>query len=354
MKKFLLRHLGNMGDLVFFVPPVLETLKKTYPNCHITFVTAWGYKNSKGRWGERNQDGFSLHLLMTNPHIDELIHYHDTQLSPEGSLCFEDGQRFPTWNKPYYEQQKNSGDYSAVYELDFGLGYEDNPLQKMYDKIGLPQETYSHYQLYLTEKDLAVAAEVMAAAPHPRIVLLEGLEGTTTRGWDPEKIPALAKEIEKTFGVTPVWFGSKYPHYYQGRTLTLRENIATLTFCDVALGVLSGPLHFAAAVGLPTLTLYCDQPLHRTAPAYFLNKYITNPAKHHRTLLGPACPPYQLLKSTRPSANLTPAEIKTQNFRDWQHPGRQSTKSCLAVITVDEVMTVLQNMVNTNFSETEK
>jgi hypothetical protein len=83
-KRFLIRHLGNMGDLVFFIPPVLETLKKKYPDCHITFVTAWGYKQKgwkltlaetnkkrrvarKAEWGQRNQGGFSIALMMTNP-----------------------------------------------------------------------------------------------------------------------------------------------------------------------------------------------------------------------------------------------------------------------------------------------
>jgi hypothetical protein len=231
-----------------------------------------------------------------------------------------------------------------VYELDFGLAINDNPLERMYQAIGQPAATFSNYLLYLTESDKAVARQVMAGAPRPRIVLLEGLDGLPTRNWDPGKIPALTAAIQNKYGVQPLWFGGRYTPDFHGRPLTLRENIATLTLCDVAIGVLSGPLHFAAAVGLPTLTLYCDHPLHRAAPAYFLNRYRPDPRTHHRTLLGPAGPVMRILKSTTPDESLTPAEAKSQKFSSWMRPGRQATKSGLAVITVDEIMLVLQDM----------
>lgn len=344
MKKFLIRHLGNMGDHIFFIPPVLATLKRVYPGCHITLVTAWGYKDNKNRWGLRNQGGFCLHLMMTNPHVDQLIHWHDIKLSLEATICKEDGQRFPTWSKTYYEQQKVSRNYDGIYELDFGLMYTDNPVQRMYEAIGLPEETYSDYKIYFTENDHAIAQSVMGRTLQPRIIFLEGLESESTRGWDPEKISQLKRAIHKKYQVEPIWFGSRHVPEFEGRPLSLRENIATLALSDVGIGVMSGPMHFAAAAGLPTLALYADQPLHRVAPACFLNQYISKPKKYHRTLLGPDQRPYTLLKSNQPDRNLTPAEAIEQKFQSWQHPGRQSTKTGLAAITVDEVMLVLNDM----------
>lgn len=341
-KKFLLKHVGNMGDMVFFIPPVLETLKKKYPDCHITFVTAWGFKDKKGHWGKRNQDGFCIALMMTNPHIDQLIHWHDTKLSLDKKVCAEEGRSFPTWNKKYFEEQKNSGHYDHVYELDFGVGHADNPIQKVYALVGLSGEAYSNYKVYFTEHDKEVAAAAMRYVPRPRVILLEGLEGTTTRGWDPSKVLTLEKAIQKTYDVTPLWFGGHHVPFYRGRPLTLRENIARLLYCDVGIGVLSGPLHFAAAAGLPTITLYADHPLHRAAPAYFLNRYIPRPDHQHRTLLGPSTQPYRLLK--REPTELTPDEKNNQGFRDWTQPGRQATKSGVAVISVDEITALLRDM----------
>ncbi|MBI4022162.1 MAG: hypothetical protein HY372_02300 [Candidatus Andersenbacteria bacterium] len=344
MKRFLLRHLGNMGDLVFFIPPVLAGLKKNYPGCHITFVTAWGFKDRRGRWGALNSHGYSIHLLITNPHIDSLIHWHDTKTSLAARICRQDGRRFPTWSARYYQQQKNSGNFDAAFELDFGLSVNDNPVQRMLETVGLPIDTEPTYRLYFTDEDVAIAKAVIDGAPRPRIVLLEGLAGRSTRGWDPGKIPVLIKAITARYGAPPLWFGGQYIPDYRGRPLTLRQNIAILQHCDVGVGVLSGPLHFAAAAGLPTITLYGAQPIHRAAPAYFLNDALTDPRSRHRTLLGPTGPTLHFLKSSAPDENLTPAELRQQKFTVWTSPGKQSTKSCVAAITVDEIMLILQDM----------
>lgn len=346
MKRFLIKHVGNMGDMVFFVPPILEAIKKKYPDCHTTLVTTWGFKDKKGRWGKRNQDGFCISLMMTNPHVDQLVHYHDTKLSLESTLCSEDGRVFPTWSHAYYEDQKKNGNWDGIYELDIGIAQDENPMQHLYKILGNQYEYYTKYQLYFSKQDTSVAEEVMERFPSPRIVLLEGIEGTTTRGWDPAKVTLLEQKIHTVYGVAPIWFGAKHVHEYQGRPLTLRENIATLSCCDAAIGVLSGPLHFAAAVGLPTVTLMCDQPLERAAPAYFLNQYIQNKAKYHRTLLGPTGPAFSFLKEGSTKINLTQAEWQTQQYKNWNNPGKQSSKSCLAVITIDEVMAVLGDIVH--------
>jgi hypothetical protein len=334
-----------MGDVVFFIPPILESLKRHYPDSHITFVTAWGFKNKRGVWGKRNQDGHCLALLMTNPHINQLVHWHDTKLSLEGNICIEEGKHFPTWNTQYFEQQKKSGDYQLVAELDCGIPPDKNPMPILYQLVGLPEENYTNYKLYLTPSDLEVASYIIAKAPHPRIVLLEGIENQNTRGWDPSKIPHLTSAIKKKYHVNPIWFGSRHIPEFQGRPLTLKENIATLTYCNVGIGVMAGATHFAAAVGLPTLTLFADMPLERGAPAYFLNSYIKNSKSWHRTLLGPNLPPWYLLKGNSPPPQLTPPETSSQKFKQWLLPGRQSTKSAIAVLTVDEVMSVLAEMV---------
>lgn len=347
--QFLVKHVGNMGDMVFLVPPALEVLKREHPGCHITLVTAWGYKHNRrglpffqkrAYWGARNQGGFCISLMMTNPHVDQLVHYHSSTTSLDATICNEDGRSFPTWSEQYYLNQKESGNYDAVYELDFGIAPDEDPIAHMYQVLGLPQETYSNYKLYFTESDKEIAAAAMDKKPHPRIVLLEGIEGTSTRGWDPGKVQKLEASIQEKYGVAPIWFGAKHVPMHNGQPLTLRQNIATLLHCDVAIGVLSGPLHFAAAVGLPTVTLYGDQPLHRAAPAYFLNEYVKDPKKRHRTILGPTnYTNMHFLKDISP--NLTPKEQKNQAYIDWMRPGEQSTKSCVAAIQPNEVMRVL-------------
>ncbi|MBI3251647.1 MAG: hypothetical protein HYZ62_01915 [Candidatus Andersenbacteria bacterium] len=372
--KILLKHVGNMGDLIFLLPPVLESLKHTYPDCHITLVTAWGFKETawkinwhelrkmsraaplrslwqrgvarRAKWGKRNQSGFCISLMASNPHIDQLVHWHDTRLSLDAAICQEEGISYPTWNQAYFASQKKSGHYDLVSELDMGITQQENPLGKIYAAVGLPQATYSNYKIYFTPRDREVAQHVVASWPKPRIILLEGLEGRTTRGWDEGKIPGLSAAIQKKYNVEPRWFGARFQPRHQGLPLTLRQNIATLALCDAAIGVLSGPLHFAAAAGLPTITLLADQYIHRAAPAYFLNPYISHEAKKHRTLLGPSNTHKQFLKHDEPSHNLTLREAASQHSSGWLSPGRQSTKTPLATITVEEVMTVLQDVLD--------
>jgi hypothetical protein len=342
--RILVKHIGNMGDMVLIVPAVVAALKKKHPTSNITFITSWGYKDKKGFWGSRNQSGHSLHLIMTNPSIDQVVHWHDTKLSLDNQICNEDGVSFPTWSKDYYEKQKKSGEFDQVIELDFGIHIDDNPLERAFELAQVDKHSSTFHQIYLTDKDKEVAKFVIDDFPKPRVVLAESLHGITTRNWDTGKTAFLEESIRSKYNVEPIWFGAKTP-LYQGRSLTLRENIATLTFCDVFICVLSGPAHFAAAVGLPTLTLFCDHPLHRATPAYFLNTYIKDPKKKHRTLLGPTGPVMNLLKPSEPYQCLTPAQVKKQKFNSWSKPGRQSTKSCLSVLTVDEVMLVLSDMI---------
>lgn len=342
--KILLRHIGNLGDLIFIVPPVLAELKRLHPHSKITFVTAWGYKDKQNRWGKRNQGGHGINLMMTNPHLDQLVHYSSNLLDLDATTCQEEGQSFPTWNEQYYHQQKNSSAYDLVVELDSGLNLDDNPLQKFFREINAAPAARTDYQLYLTAKDREIASFIMTDAPHPRIVLLESLAGASTRSWTTEKTGQLESAIQKIYGSPPLWFGAGYTPDYHGRPLSLRENIALLTYCDLSIGVLSGPLHMAAAVGLPTLALYAEHPLHRAAPAYFFNQYIKDPPKKHRTLLGPSPEPHRAFKYAKEVPCLTPREKRHQHFKSFLKPGTQSTKSSLAVITVEEVLTVLTDM----------
>jgi ADP-heptose:LPS heptosyltransferase len=338
-RHILIKHVGNMGDHLFLVGPLLEVLTRRYPEAEITLVTAWGYKNQRGRWGERNQDGYCIALMMENPHIDHLVHWHDSKRSLEGELCIEENKHFPTWDPAYYASQKAS--YDRVLELDFGLAISDNPLERVYAEAGLPGETYGNYPFYGSAADWEVGRAVAELFPQPRLVLLEGLDGQTMRGWDAAKVRQLTERLEVELGLQPIWFGAKYQKQHHGQPLTLRQNIAFAGSCDLAVGVMSGPMHFAAAAGVPTICLYGGQPLHRAAPSFFLNPHIPDARNHHVTIEGPTCDEPCLLKREIACKNLVGAERRTAGFRSWREPGRQHDKSCVATIPVDTVFATI-------------
>lgn len=339
-KKILIRHIGNMGDHLFLVGAALEILKRRFPNSEITLVTAWGFKDKKGRWGERNQDGFCIALMQNNPHINHIVHWHDKKLSLEGDLCHESGKSYPTWNKKYYEKAKS--EFDMIAELDFGLGHFDNPIEKVCENLGLPySDLDGNYPFYGSTEDWLIGKSVAEQFTGPKIVFLESINGTTMRGWDPEKTTQLETKIKNELNITPIWFGAKYPKQYNGRNLSLRENIAFAGSCDIGIGVMSGPLHFAAAAGLQTICLYGGQPHRRAAPGFFLNPHIKDPKKFHITIDGPTCNEPCFLKREKPCKNIFENNIKSMGFKNWQEPGRQNDKSCVATISVDTVFAAL-------------
>jgi hypothetical protein len=338
-QRILVRHLGNMGDHLFLISPLLAQLKKKYPQSHITLLTTWGYKDYRGRWGMRNQGGHNIALMMHNPHHDQLVHWHDQRLSLHGHICQEEGRRFPTWSRAYYEKSKEK--FDKVIEADFGLRTNDHPLQRIYAAAKLPPSSYGWYEVFLSPKDRSVGAELAATWPRPRILFLEGLAGKTMRGWDSRKVIPLTYAIRQLYGVVPRWFGSAHAPRYHGRPITLRENIAYAAHADIAIGVMSGPLHFVAGVQVPTITLYGGQPLWRAAPSYYLNPHLSEQRRHHVTILGPTCDEPCFLKRDFPCKRMLPALQARCGFRSWAEPGMQNQKSCVAMIPVSQVVKIL-------------
>lgn len=332
-RRVLLKHVGNMGDHLFLVGALLEGVARAWPQAEVTLVTAWGYKNRQERWGKRNQDGYCIALMKENPHVDHLVHWSDNNCSLDGRVCVEEGARFPTWDRAHFEGVKT--EYDIATELEFGLQAEENPLERIGAAVGLPDVSLGPYPFYGSRRDWDVGALVAKRFQAPRVVLLEGLDGITMRGWDPEKARALTRRFAER-GVTPIWWGASFTPLFRGRPLTLRENIAFLSQCDLAIGVLGAPMHFAAAVGVQTICLYGAQSYARAAPGFFLNRLIPE-NNHHITLFGPTCDEPCLLKREFPCKNLTGENRLTTGFRHWQDPGRQHDKSCIATIDADTV-----------------
>lgn len=332
-RSILLKHVGNLGDHLFLVGALLEGIARVWPQADVTLVTSWGYRDRRGRWGKRNQDGYCLALMKENPHIDHLVHWSDDQCSLEGRVCVEEGTHFPSWNRTYFERVK--GTYDVVAELEFGLDVEENPLERIAAAVGLPHLALGPYPFYGSPQDLERGREAVRTL-RPRVVFLEGLNGTTMRGWDPGKVSVLTQRFHDA-GIRPIWWGASFTPLLRGRKLTLRENIAFLGQCDLAIGVLGAPMHFAAAAGVQTICLYGAQALARAAPASFFNQAMTESRRHHLTILGPTCDEPCLLKREIPCKNLTGEKRITAGFRQWQDPGRQHDKSCVAAIDAETV-----------------
>lgn len=348
--RLLLKHVGNMGDHLFLVGALLEGIARASPSTAVTLVTAWGYKDRRGRWGKRNQDGFCIALMKENPHVHTLVHWSDLGCSLAARICVEEGRAFPTWDRAHFDDVKR--EYDAVAELEFGLEIEEDPLERLGTVVGLEHLALGPYPFYGTPNDWAAGRAVAERYPRPRVALLEGLQGTSMRGWDPHNVHMLEERFRTTLKIQPFWWGAQFTPLLRGRKLTLRENIAFLGNCDLAIGVLGAPLHFAAAAGTPTICLFGGQPYARAAPGHSFNRVpassaeagrvggnptVGDPTRHHITVFGPTCDEPCFLKRNIPCKNLHGEDRVTTGFESWQRPGRQSDKSCVAAIPVETV-----------------
>ncbi len=334
-RRVLLKHIGNLGDHLFLVGSLLEGIARVWPQVDVTLATAWGYRDRHGRWGKRNQDGYCISLMKENPHVDHLVHWSDMERSPDARICVEEGTAFPTWDRAQWDNER--GNYDNVAELKVGLGIEENPLERMAALVGLDALRLGPYPFYGTSEDRRIGRATAERYPRPRVVFLEGLNGRTMRSWDPEKARILEDRFSSELGIRPIWWGAQYTPLFHGQRLTLRENIALLGSCDLAIGVLGAPLHFAAAAGIQTICLYGAQPYRRAAPGYAFNASMTDPSRHHITIFGPTCDEPCFLKRAIPCKNLHGEERVMTGFENWQRPGRQHDKSCVAVIPVEAV-----------------
>lgn len=335
-ERLLLKHVGNLGDHLFLVGALLEGIARRRPDAEVTLVTAWGYKDRRGRWGKRNQDGYCIALMKENPHVNQLVHWSDAELSLEGRICAEEGRHFPTWNRAHFERIR--ADYHTAVELEFGLSVEENPLERIAAAAGLVDTRLGPYPFYATDADRAVGHTVAERFPHPRVVLLEGLAGPTMRSWDPAKVRVLEGALTRALGTPPLWWGAAHTPLHRGRRLTLRENIAFLGKQDLAIGVMGAPMHLAAAAGVQTICLFGGQSFNRVAPGYFINPFVSDPTRHHLTIFGPTCDEPCLLKREIPCRNLHGEDRIMTGFQSWQEPGRQNDKSCVATIPVASVL----------------
>lgn len=346
MNRILIKHVGGMGDFVILVPPLIAIMRERYPGARIAVLTAWSLTYVK-RWrlggrfgvrrprvrlyGDRAQGGYCISLINAHPDVHEVIHWHDERSAPEGGICTEDGRSIPTWNRRDFEAR--SLGYDLVLDVDaVGLGYEGNPIDRVLVAHGQAPSGFTDYRLPLSDADHAKVAPFVATLPRPTILIAEGIEKREFRGWDPTKLDALRRELRSRYGTEPIaWGASPLP----GVTvpLSLREQAAFAAACDLSVGVLSGPQHLAAAVGTPTVTLYGMHRPERAEIACHLNPYIGDPTRRHRTVAYPGCQ-YCGPKPSKPC----PVAPPNPSWVDWQQPGEQRIKSCIAMISLEAVL----------------
>ena len=239
--KILVDQLRMLGDILLGTSAA-EQIKRKYPGACLTYVTG------------------CRALCETNPFIDGVI---------EKSLSVR---------REYLDFWLMRPRYAHAYHLHHWLP-RPNMLQDFMAQCGLPRRNVP-VRLYLTDVDRRLAAaylEGLHPDPARRIV---AIQGDFHRKWDRESFRELRERLSRVFNVVPIGTGMRVGE----RTLNLREAAAVIERCELFVGGISGLLHAAAAVGVPTVGTPNAFDPRWDMPEFYQNLFIDNPARRHVTV----------------------------------------------------------------------
>jgi heptosyltransferase-1 len=289
--RILIVLVGSIGDVVRALP-LLGRLRRAYPDAHITWAVE---PKSKG-------------LLEGHRWLDELIIY-ERDYAPWSFLPF----LWQVYKRPFdlaidLQRHLKSGLISWISGARERIGFarengkEFNHLfsnrhiepqppmrlkllqyQAFADALQLPPAPIE-FGLEPTEEELTFARTLLADAPAPRLGIILG-SSWPSRLYFPDAIAAVAREAANAAdgvpGLYPVLLGGPAeasfaaevaacasglaPLNLVGKT-SLRRLGAVFSQCAVAFGPDSGPMHIAAAVGCPVVSLWGATAPERSAP----------------------------------------------------------------------------------------
>ena len=239
-----------------------EQLKKKYPTASITYVT-----------GCRS-------LCETNPFIDHVIAVRPpADLRKEYLLFF--------LLRPFFKK---------AYHLLFWLPH-DNILQDFMGKCELPRCNVP-VNLFLTEGDKQLAKEYyvnLNLLPTRRTL---AIQKDFDRKWNSAEFHKLKTSLSQKYNLVEIGEGMQC----RGKMLNMREAAAVIRRCDLYVGGISGTMHAAVAVGVPTVAIPNVSNPHWDMPEFYQNTLIPDERKRHVTVWPErisSCGNYQCVSLTK-------------------------------------------------------
>ncbi len=244
-KKILLIKLISMGDVIM-VTPIIEAMRKKYPNSEIVFATS-------NKYGE---------ILEGNPYLDRLILVRDFDRR-EFDLEF-DYYKSMTLALLYRE------DWDLVYQiqlLDLSCGYwgTDHHLQDLYADIANVKLIGERpiIKITQTQRDKIQVLFGTYVKSDETVVLLHTTSGWKLKDWDSRKFVQLADMISKKYNVKIFQIGgpddiiiqSDRVIHLEGK-LSLKETAALMERSDLLICPDTGLMHMAAVLGLKIVALF--------------------------------------------------------------------------------------------------
>lgn len=271
--RILLIRLSSLGDVVL-TTPAIRAVRAHFPDAYIAMLVAKQ----------------SAEVLRENPHLDEIITFDrlakdkDTgemlriirRLRERKFTRAIDLQRkFRTEVLMYCSgaaERVGKGRLCTVRVQEQGSKHATAHYFDLLHAIGIPAED-QRLELFLSESERADAATRLDTAGVSDVGLKVGFfpgAGWKLREWMPERFAAIGDKLVERFNADVLIFGGqketklvqtvanlmKAPAIPFAGDLQIRQLAACIEKCDLFLTNDTGPMHIAAAVGTPTVSLF--------------------------------------------------------------------------------------------------
>ena len=239
--RILVYQLRMLGDILLGTSAA-EQIKRKYPGACLTYGTG------------------CRALCETNPKIDHVVEKH---LSVR---------------EEYLDFWLSRPRYTHAYHLLHWLP-RPNCLQDFMAQCGLPRQNVP-VRLILTESDRRLASAFLDGQKLDAGKRTIAIQGDFGRKWHDEQFRCLNAQLSRLYNVVTIAAGMRIGE----RLLNMREAAAVIAACELFVGGISGTLHAAVAVGVPTVATPNAYDARWVMPEYYQNEFIDDPSRRHVTV----------------------------------------------------------------------
>jgi len=271
IKTILILRYDRIGDMVLSTP-LFESLKKHIPGCRIIVLAS-----------EKNKE-----VIYNNPYVDEIVLY-------KGAVKFmlDFRQRgIDLAIDPFYTYELKSAFLAFLSGAKYRVGFEEAGREAVFNIKGPRLYPFTHMVYHLL--DLLMPLGIRENEAHPKIYLTEeeigraknyftqknfkedGLKIAVHPGayypsqrWPAERFAELIQKVGERFGVRVIVFTDKAEEDLRQKIISvlgptrvdpvhgleLRQFMAYLSQCHLLICNNTGPLHIAAGLGVPTVSI---------------------------------------------------------------------------------------------------
>ena len=287
-KNILIYKLGNIGDVVCAMP-AMKAIKERFPNSRVTLLTSPGIR---GAIGAKN-------FLDGAPYLDEIRTYYTDDISSISKIYSmirtlrgekydlfiqlpDDWARFRTLLRNEFFAKFIGTKYAFGFHLrtsslfkkaQVDFTYKEREVEallRILERNGIPhKEVVFEFPAYhsLPAKTLA---ELETLEKNKRVILGVCMGGKTEdKKWPLERYSEVLRILGKTHDVGVLFLGGPSEFnsiervakesgvsYVNLSGLSIKESIAAIRHADAFLTNDTGPMHIAAAVGIPIVALF--------------------------------------------------------------------------------------------------